>query len=339
MTEILRTPITDRSAWTAEDMQRDTSWLYTIPAAGLAEIDAALVAAKAAGRPYQELTRNEFALPSIAQELRGMVEEVENGRGFVVLRGIPAERYSPDDARIVMWGLGTHWGTAISQNSRGERLCAVTDEGGDYNKHGVRGYQTNAHLPFHCDNADAVALFFLRQAPVGGTSLLSSATSIYNAILEQHPEYLETLARGFYHDQRKEQRPGLPEHSGHRIPVYSWYEGKLSCRYERPNIRIGAQLAGEPLSELDQAAVDFIDDTARSDKYCLRTDFQPGDIQLINNHTTLHSRTQYQDHDDPAKKRFLLRLWLNLEEGRPLTYEFSNRYGPDSGRMGVPAWR
>ena len=37
-----------------------------------------------------------------------------------------------------------------------------------------------------------------------------------------------------------------------------------------------------------------------------------GDIQFISNHTVVHSRTAYVDHDDPAERRHLLRLWLTV---------------------------
>jgi hypothetical protein len=40
-------------------------------------------------------------------------------------------------------------------------------------------------------------------------------------------------------------------------------------------------------------------------------DLRPGDIQLLNNSVVLHSRTAY--HDEEHRKRYLLRLWLNVE--------------------------
>ena len=43
-------------------------------------------------------------------------------------------------------------------------------------------------------------------------------------------------------------------------------------------------------------------------------DLEPGDVQLISNHTVLHARTAYQDHADPARRRHLLRLWLSFDE-------------------------
>ena len=62
-------------------------------------------------------------------------------------------------------------------------------------------------------------------------------------------------------------------------------------------------------------------------------DFKVGDIQLLNNHTTLHARTDFEDFDEPERKRRLLRLWLNLPNGRPLTPEFAERLntGPRGG--------
>ena len=33
-------------------------------------------------------------------------------------------------------------------------------------------------------------------------------------------------------------------------------------------------------------------------------------MQVLNNHVTLHSRTEFVDHDEPALKRCLFRLWL-----------------------------
>ncbi len=47
-------------------------------------------------------------------------------------------------------------------------------------------------------------------------------------------------------------------------------------------------------------------------------ELRPGDIQLISNHTIVHSRTAYVDHDDPQRRRHLLRLWLTTEAPRSM---------------------
>ena len=333
--EILRIPIRDRSAWTVADLERDRSWDATLGAREIAELDAAIAGVESRGQPLLEITRNDFPLPTLAARLSAIPHELEHGLGFAVLRGLPVERYTMEQARIAIWGMGTYMGTAISQNARGERLCSVTDQGREYGATG-RGYQTNDRLDFHCDNADVVALLFVRKAQEGGLSLLTSAVSIYNEILAKHPEQLARLYRGFHYDLRGEGRPGVGPHTGHRIPVYSYLGSKLSCRYIRNGIELGAVSSGNPLTPEDVELLDLIDRIARRPEFCFITDFNPGDMQIVNNHATMHARTDYIDYPEPERKRHALRLWLNLVNGRPLAEEFSNRYGPNSGRLGVP---
>ena len=62
-------------------------------------------------------------------------------------------------------------------------------------------------------------------------------------------------------------------------------------------------------------------------------EFAPGDIQLLNNHYIMHSRTGYEDYPEPERRRHLMRLWLATEVGPPLAdpyYEFMDKTG--SGR-------
>ena len=62
---------------------------------------------------------------------------------------------------------------------------------------------------------------------------------------------------------------------------------------------------------------------------------EPGDMQFCFNHTILHSRTEFEEWDEPDRRRHLLRLWLNIPNGRKLAPEFADRYGAGTG-MGVP---
>jgi hypothetical protein len=54
----------------------------------------------------------------------------------------------------------------------------------------------------------------------------------------------------------------------------------------------------------------LVDTLCASDAYRLDMDFRPGDIQFLNNRVVLHSRTDFVDHEEPDRKRLLLRLWL-----------------------------
>ena len=90
------------------------------------------------------------------------------------------------------------------------------------------------------------------------------------------------------------------------------------------------------LDATEMATLDFFDEMSHSAELRLDMDFQPGDIQLLNNHMIVHSRTEFEDWPEPERRRHLLRLWLNLHNGRPLEPKFVERYGPDGGRLGVP---
>ena len=56
--------------------------------------------------------------------------------------------------------------------------------------------------------------------------------------------------------------------------------------------------------------MELIETIANDPAFHVEMDFQPGDIQLLNNAMILHSREAYEDHDDPDERRHLLRLWL-----------------------------
>ncbi len=109
--------------------------------------------------------------------------------------------------------------------------------------------------------------------------------------------------------------------------MFSFYQGRLSCRFNSKQIREGAPKAGVRLSTLEEEALDCVEELARRHDIQFRMEFKPGDIQLLNNHMVLHSRTQYTDYDEPERKRLLLRQWWNLPNGRALAPEFADRLG------------
>ena len=66
---------------------------------------------------------------------------------------------------------------------------------------------------------------------------------------------------------------------------------------------------------------------AESGAYSVLMDFQPGDMQFINNYHVLHGRTAYEDDRASGRVRHLKRLWLETDvlEDRPA--HFQNRMG------------
>jgi len=339
MTEILHTPVTGPSAWKAADYLTDRSWMFELTPAHLREIGDAARTLRARGIGPLEFTREDFPLPTLGPLLPGLLHDIEYGRGFVLIRGLNVADYDMDTLRVLYWGLGTHLGQIISQNSQGDLLGVVTDmEAGKYAKggyyeEGVRGHRTNAELEPHSDSSDVVGLMCVRPARTGGYSQVCSSMAIYNDILENHPEYIAPLTEGFHIDLIGKGKTAS-ELSHSRIPVFSYFEGILSCRFNKRQIELGAEKNGTPLTKLQQDALDYVRDLSVREDFLLHMDFRPGDIQLLNNHCTLHSRSGYEDHTDPDKRRLLLRLWLNIPNGRPLAPAFADRLNSGS-RGGV----
>lgn len=339
MPEILRTPVSGRSAWKAADFFNDDSWIFRLTPVHLAEIGGATRTLKARGIGPLAFTKADFPLPTLGPALADLLHEIEYGRGFVLLRGLNVADYDLDTLKVLYWGLGTHLGQIISQNSQGDLLGVVTDmEGGryadgGYYEQGVRGHRTNAYLEPHSDSSDVVGLMCVRPAKSGGYSRVCNSLAIYNEILATHPEYIAPLTDGFHFDLIGKGKTAT-EISNARIPVYSYFEGLLSCRFNKRQIELGAEKSGIPLTTLQQDALDYVRALSVREDFLLHMDFQPGDIQLLNNHTTLHSRTGYEDYAEPDKRRFLLRLWLNIPNGRPLAPAFADRLNSGS-RGGV----
>ena len=322
-------------AWYGKDFDNDDSWIWEFQPEHIAELDEALRRSKAKGLAEQQVTKEDFPIPGVAELLQKMLDELEYGRGFVLQRGFPVDRYSYEDLRRIYWGLGVHIGTAESQNIKGELIQEITDHGFDYSKSEHRGSMTSAELRPHCDILDIVGLFCLRKAKSGGKSTIRSSMTIYNEMFDKHPEYLKPLHEGFHFELDGKGPTGDPNEVTHRIPVYSWHEGYLACRFNQKALEGGMVKAGKPLSGVAREAVEYVGNAAVRPDVELSMKFEPGDIQWLNNHVILHSRTEFEDYEDPAKKRLLLRLWLNHPGSRPLDDAFANKtmMGP---RKGVP---
>ena len=304
---IRNTPITGPKAWRGADLAADTSWIVTLTEAEIADLHRALTAARASGCALAAIDRASFPLTVLQPRLEQALAEMRDGRGFLVLRGVPVERYSDDEVGLIFWGLGRYLGTPLHQNSQGDLLGHVYDHGRTYGNIDVRGYETNAYLPYHTDAGDMVGLLCLRRGLEGGISSIVSSVTVHNEILARQPEYLGLLYNGFYYIRRE---AALTERgvSDRPIPIFGYRDGVVSCRYIRNQINAGAVKREVPLTTIEQAALDHLDEQTRRADLRLDMDLQAGDIQFINNYTILHSRTGFVDGELPHQKRHMLRL-------------------------------
>jgi len=334
--QLLSTPVREASAWRASDLAADSSWIYELTDDDVSELNQAIAGIQFRGLGPISFGRADFPLPRLGNLISRLLHQLEFGRGCALIRGLPVGHYDAKMLSILYWGLGSHLGQPISQNAQGELIAHVRDTGRDYKQKNVRGYLTRAPLAPHSDSCDVVGLLCVSAARTGGSSIFASSMTIYNEILAHHPEYLEALYRGFHYDLRGEGATGDPnEVTRRRVPVFSYFDGRLSCRFNGRSIENGMTKAGVPLSALEQEAIDYIAELVWRSDIGFRMSFRAGDIQLLNNHVMLHAREGYEDHNDEGRKRDLMRLWLNLYAGRKLAPDFADRFntGP---RGGVP---
>jgi hypothetical protein len=256
-------------------------------------------------------------LPSLRPLMEGVRTALLTGRGVALLRGVPVEHMSEAQCSVAYWALGSFLGYGVAQSSAGDLIGYVRDV-----DHKVRSYLNRSALKFHGDLADLVGLMCVRKAMSGGQSLIASSLAIYNEMVDHHPEYLDALAPGFHWSRNDEQAPGEPPFSA-LIPVFTVVDGEVSCRFSGSMIRRGALARGDRLSEVQEAALAFIEQAAERLAYA--TYLEPGEIQFLNNFTVLHSRTAFQNWPEPERDRLLLRLWLRHDGLR--------KFGPDEQRM------
>lgn len=314
-----------RSAWIGAELARHPEqWIYTLSAAEIAEIEAAVATVR--GRDLATLTQADFSLPTLGPVLDGMRVEVLDGRGFVLIRGLPVEGRPIADSALAYWAIGTRFGNPRSQNAMGHLLGHVIDLGLATSDPNVRTYQTAERQHFHTDSCDIVGLLCLKTAKSGGLSSIVSSMAIYNEMARRRPDLLARLFQPFATDRRGEVPVG--EKPYFDTPVYTDHEGYLSAIYSGTYIRSAQRFADVPrFTTEDIEALEMFDDLANDKELRLDMELRPGDIQFLHNHTCLHDRTAFVDWPEPERKRHLLRLWLAAPGARPLPQVFAARYG------------
>ena len=323
MQAIKHCPIEHPSAWTGQQLARRTDWIRPFEPEELAEIDAALRAVQARGLEWADVSKEDFPLPTFSQEIKKIAEELESGRGMIMLRGLP-QTYTPEELRLVYWGIGAHLGVAVSQNAVGELLGLVENEGDPRDLTRRRGSKNALELDFHGDRCDVVGLLCVRKSKSGGMSRVASATAVHNEILKRYPELIDQFYNEWHFSRQGEERPG--EARTYPKPFFGFQDGYFTGHTSPMYVHAGQRYAEVPrLTEKQLAALDLY--TQLTNELALDMAFEPGDIQLLNNHVTYHSRTAFEDYPEPERKRLLLRLWLSTPNSRPLPEVYKYAFG------------
>ncbi len=299
--------------WTAADVADPARWTEVLGEVEITELEAALAQARARSEDFLDIGKDDFSLPTLGQRLESIERELMDGRGFVLLRGLPRERWSNDDMCLAYWGIGAHLGRPWPQNHYGHLLGDVTDQGKRPGDPTARGNELGQiGLEFHCDGSDLVGLLCLQTAARGGRSAVANSVSLHNAMVRERPDLAEELYKPQPYDMRGEQAPG--RRGWYELPVFTAHNGRLFIRLIAGYILASQRHADAPrLTEKAREGLGWLHDRAESGAYSVVMDFQPGDMQFINNYHVLHGRSPYEDDRASGKVRHLKRLWLETE--------------------------
>ena len=305
---MLQGPIESPAAWRGSALRASDAWIARLSPGEQDDLVALAARLRTGGKPRGELTLADVDPGRLGERLRGWRDELAHGRGFLLVRGLPLDRLSAEDATLVYWALGLHLGTPVPQNLSGELLTDIRDTGADPNDPATRLYRTRAEQDFHTDGADIIGLLCLQRSKSGGESRIVSSVTVFNEVLRQRPDLAPVLFGDFYWHYFE---PGM-EHPIHFVrPICAERGGGLNTSFIPWYIRRAQELPDvPPMTDAQREAIEIVERTANDPELHLDMEFLPGDVQLLKNSVILHKRTEYEDFPEPERKRHLVRLWL-----------------------------
>jgi hypothetical protein len=299
--------------WRAEDVADPAAWTETLSSTEIAELENAIAHARAISEDFLDIGKAEFPLPTLGPRLKSVERELIDGRGFVLIRGLPREAWSNDDMCLAYWGIGAHLGRPWPQNHFGHVLGDVTDQGKSFDDPTARGNELGGiGLDFHCDGSDLVGLMCLQAGASGGKSAVCNSVALHNDMVRERPDLAAELYKPQPYDMRGEQRSGA--RGWYELPVFTAHAGRLFVRLIRAYILASQRHEDAPrLTDKAREALEWIQGRAQSGDHSVFMDFRPGDMQFIDNYHVLHGRAPYTDDRPAGRVRHLKRLWLETE--------------------------
>ncbi|WP_432974065.1 TauD/TfdA family dioxygenase [Dactylosporangium sp. CA-233914] len=321
MTAILNR-IDGPAAWRGDEIADSTSWQYQLSDPEIAELERVGRAFVDDDPDLRTVTAEQYPLPTCEAGLKRWAADLDNGPGFVLVRGLRVEHYSDAVSAAIFFVLGLHLGNPMRQNELGDLLDHILATSDKTRKDPTAlGSKIRDELDFHSDSSDVVALMCLRSAKAGGASSLVSGATLYNEVLTRRPELAHLLLEPWYFDWYKQDHDAPAPY--YTSPIVSNVEGTFSI-YAGSKIIFSAQDYPEVprLTDEQVELLHLLDDIARVPGIALDMDFRPGDIQWLLNYAALHSRTAFVDWPEQGRRRHLMRLWLKRDVGRPLAPNF-----------------
>jgi len=329
---VLTTSAHGPMTWRGGDLRKDDI-AFDLSHTQAAALEDILLRVRKAGLAVADIKPEHCRHPALDADLARVFDEIQDGRGIAILRGVPVADHSADDVSAMFWAIGTHFGRGVSQSARGDVLGLVQDETPPGQAESARGYTSRRELSLHVDLGQIVGLMCVRQARAGGFSQYASGLAIYNEILATRPDLMPVLCRGFPYHRRGEEAPGAAPITPYDIPVFSERGGKISIFFvgEIFNAAFRALKRAFTPEEID--AIDTYRATARRLQF--ETRLEAGEATFLNNYTVMHARSEFEDWEEPEKKRLMLRLWLDAARNVRPVIPHIHIYENEGGRSGI----
>lgn len=298
---------------------KDEDFVVPLAPDCLGELEAVVAEQRKAPVPTLILSPEHFRLDACRRMIERVRHRLDHGLGFVILDRLPVDRWQAQEITDLYWLLGNLLEPPVAQEWSGRMIYDVRHDGKPYTDD-TRGALTPEGLEMHNDSsmgeapANYISLLCLQTARSGGMSSLSSAYAAHNHFMREHPDLVERLYRPFYRDRQQYQAPGAQQTN--HYPIFTLEERGLRIRFNSRVIRRGYAKTGQTLDNAGTEAVDIMDGFLSDPAH--RHDFwmERGQIQILNNRVIVHGRTPYVDHDEPERRRHLMRLWMRAGDRR-----------------------
>ena len=309
--------IPQRLLWRGDALPADTGKI-ALPGDVEDELDRLVASLDRDPVPLLLLRPEDFALEAARAFMREVKASLDDGPGFAIVDRLPVERWSETGLRAVWWLLASLIARPVAQKWDGTSIYDVTDLGRPPGN-GVRPDVTNAEQNFHTDNSynlvppHYVGLLCVRTAMEGGVSGIVSFAAAHEEMRRRHPDLLPRLYRPFHFDRQREHAPDDVMTTHH--PMLEREDGRLIARLSRFQVMNGYRLAGVALDPEGTAAIDAFEAILNAPGVAARFQFEPGQMQIIDNRALGHKRSGFRDWPEAERKRLLIRLWLR-DHGR-----------------------
>lgn len=310
--------MSNRLLWRGDTLPA-TAGRIAVPGEVVQELDAVVAALDRDPLPLLVLRPEDFVLKASRAFMREVKHTIDDGPGFAIVDRLPVDRWSQDGAKAVWWLLASLVARPVAQKWDGTSIYDVTDLGKPPGN-GVRPDVTNHEQNFHTDNSynnvppHYVGLFCIRTAMEGGVSGIVSFATAHEEMRKRHPDLLPRLFQPFHFDRQREHAPDDVMTTHH--PMLESEDGRLIARLSRFQVKNGYKLAGVELDPDGLAAMEAFEAILNEPGMAAQFQFEPGQMQLIDNRALGHKRTAFKDWPAPDRKRLLIRLWLRDSGGR-----------------------